>query len=433
MTTVTEPQTITRTRRAPLYALLVANTVSFVGDILAFLAIPWFVLQSTGSVTRTGVTAFCSAAAVATSALFGSKLVDWLGYKHASVLSDAVSGVCIAAIPLLYQLGMLAFWELLALVFLVGLVATPGQTARSAYLPDLAQLAGLRLERVTAAADGTRRISGFIGAPLAGVLIVLTGTSNLLWIDAATFAVSAVLIGLVVSTPAPSHEPALPNEEAAVPEASAPMGRFFGDVSMGVRFLWRDRVLRGIVVTVMVTNLLDAGFGAVLAPAYIRQAYGSAIVLGGIVAAFGGGAFLGTLIFGAVGHRLPRRWALRVGFSLAAPTRWFALALIPFAPVLIAVNAVAGVFIGPVNPLIGTLEFERIPRALRARVLGTITAGANVGMPLGGLLAGFCGVALGVRTSLLVFGGCYLIATASLLVNPALRAMDAARAPAGAS
>ncbi|HEX9414742.1 MAG TPA: hypothetical protein VF916_14650, partial [Ktedonobacterales bacterium] len=142
MTTVTEPQTITRTRRAPLYALLVANTVSFVGDILAFLAIPWFVLQTTGSVTQTAITAFFSTAGVAASALFGSEVVDWLGYKRVSLISDITSGASIALIPLLYATGILVFGELLALVFLVGLVATPGRTARAAYIPDLAQLAG---------------------------------------------------------------------------------------------------------------------------------------------------------------------------------------------------------------------------------------------------------------------------------------------------
>jgi MFS family permease len=412
-----------RPRRLPLATLLVANAISFVGDVLALLAIPWFVLQTTGSLTRTGLAAFCAAAGVAASALVGSLAVDRLGYKRMSLLSDGVSAVAIASVPLLYRLGALAFWELLVLVFLVGLAATPGRTARSAYLPDLAAAAGVRLERATAAADGGMRISGFIGAPLAGVLIALTGATTLLWLDGASFACSALLIGLLV----PASHPVRRAPSQAM--ARARRGRFLAELGEGSGYLRHDRVLRAIIVTVMVTNLLDNGFSAVLAPAYVRATYGSAIPLGGMIAGFGGGAFVGTLLFGAFGHRLPRRLSMGLGFTLAAPSRWFMLVFIHNVPLLVALNALAGVCIGPINPLISTLSYERIPPALRARVLGLVTAGAFIGTPLGGLSSALLGARVGVPVALLLFGSVYLAATLSLLLNPALRGMNATPAP----
>src|SRR5437773_508235 len=190
-------------RRSPVYVFLIGNAISYVGDILTLLAIPWFVLQTTGSVTQTGVTAFFSTLPMVCSAFFGSTLVDRLGYKRTSVIGDIASGVTVALIPLLYHTVGLAFWELLALVFLGGLLKSPGVTARNALVPDLAARATMRLERANALADGVSRISRFIGAPLAGVLIAVIGTSNLLWLDAASFAVSAILIGLAVPSTAP--------------------------------------------------------------------------------------------------------------------------------------------------------------------------------------------------------------------------------------
>jgi MFS family permease len=145
-----------------------------------------------------------------------------------------------------------------------------------------------------------------------------------------------------------------------------------------------------------------------------------------MIAAFGGGAFLGTVIFGAIGHRLPRRLTMGLGFTLAGPSRWFMLVFIHNVPLLVALSAVAGVFIGPINPLLGTLEYERIPPALRARVLGLITAGAFIGTPLGGLTSALLGARVGVAPALLIFGSVYLAATLSLLLNPTLHAMDAA-------
>jgi MFS family permease len=426
---VSRPTSATRRpRRSPLYVLYAANAISAIGDVLAFLAVPWFVLQTTGSLTQTGIAAACTTAAVAVSAFFGAAVVDRLGFRRASVISDLASGVSIALIPLLYLLGQLAFWQLLALVFFAGFFTTPGGTARTALVPDLVDLAQARMERVTATSDGIRRISVFLGAPIAGVLIALTSTSNLLWIDAATFAVSALLIRLAVPSGAGHVKRDAVQPPAQVSAAGrrgplARVGRYFRDLSQGARFIVRDGVIFSIIVTVMLTNLLDAGFGGVLAPAYIRQVYGDPVVLGIMIAIFGGAAFLGTVLFGAIGHRLPRRQTFGIGFTIGGGTRFLVLALAPIVPVLLAVQVVTGLCIGPINPLISTISFERVPTDLRARVFGTTTAGAMLGTPLGALLAGFSAAWMGTQATLVVFGAVYLLATLSLLVNPALKGM----------
>ena len=120
MTILERERTASARRRMPIFALFAANAISSTGDILTFLAIPWFVLQTTGSVTQTGITAFFSTISIAASAFFGSKVVDALGFRRASVVSDMMSAVAVAVIPLLYALGMLPFWVLLALVFMAG-------------------------------------------------------------------------------------------------------------------------------------------------------------------------------------------------------------------------------------------------------------------------------------------------------------------------
>ncbi len=88
-------------------------------------------LQTTGSVVQTGLTAFFATASVAISALFGSAIVDRLGFRRASVVSDLASAAGVALIPLLYETVGLPFWALLALVFLAGLMTTPGGTERT--------------------------------------------------------------------------------------------------------------------------------------------------------------------------------------------------------------------------------------------------------------------------------------------------------------
>src|SRR5207249_3590299 len=104
--------------RLPILGLLVANTISQVGSALTFIAVPWFVLQTTGSAAKTGLTGVFEALPFIIAGIFGGTLVDRLGFKRTSILADLTSGLTVALIPLLYHTVGLAFWQLLALSFL---------------------------------------------------------------------------------------------------------------------------------------------------------------------------------------------------------------------------------------------------------------------------------------------------------------------------
>ena len=112
----------------------------------------------------------------------------------------------------------LQLWQILVLAFLGAILDSPGGNARYGIITDLIDLTGWKPERVYSAfssADGVARIAGPI---LAGGLIAWIGAVNALWIDAASFGVSALLItALVPLTTRPLQ-----------PESS-----FFGDVRAG--------------------------------------------------------------------------------------------------------------------------------------------------------------------------------------------------------
>src|SRR5688500_14273875 len=99
--------------RMPLHALLAANAVSGVGDKLAALAIPWLVLETTGSAAQTGLVGVVTVGSLIVSAFFSGILVDRIGFKKTSIISDVLSGVTVACIPLLHNTIGLAFWQLL--------------------------------------------------------------------------------------------------------------------------------------------------------------------------------------------------------------------------------------------------------------------------------------------------------------------------------
>ena len=133
-------------------------------------------------------------------------------------------------------------------------------------------------------------------------------------------------------------------------------------------------------------------------------------------------AFLGTLAFGVVGHRLPRQLTLGVGFTMGGAVRYWIL-LVPLLPLLVVAYAIAGLGIAPINSLIDTVLQERTPVEMRARVFGSTTAGAYIGIPFGALLGGVLVTTVGIQVCLTIMGFGYLLTTLSLLVNPALKKM----------
>ncbi len=394
----------------PIYSLFIANAISLVGNIFSAIAIPWFVLQTTGSAARTGITGFFTILPVVIAGFLGGTLIDRFGFKRTSIISDLASGVTTAMIPLLHFTIGLEFWQLMVLVFLGALLDSPGGTAREALLPELAKQAGMPIERATSLTHVIERGAMLVGAPLAGLLIGIIGTENVLWLDAASFFISAGIIWIVIS----GKEP--------IQRENKPTG-YFDELREGLLFIAHDKLILAIVIMVMLTNFLDSIFSGVVRPVYVKEIYGSAVSLGLLIAANGGGAVIGGLIFAAVGHRLPRHAVFVWAFVLTGIKFWVYLFYPPIA-VLVTTSLIFSIGAGPLNPIIGAVEFERIPETMRGRVFGAVTAGAWIAMPLGMLFGGIFTEKLGTFPMLIFLGTTYLIVTMSMAFIPAMKEMN---------
>ncbi len=403
-----------QTNRLPLVALLSANAISLVGNQLTYIAIPWFVLQTTGSAVRTGIAAFFSTVPAILAAFFGGTPVDRLGYKRISVTADLASGATLALVPALYHTVGLAFWQLLVLTFLGALLDAPGGTARDSLVPDLAERAGVRLERVNAMSQTLWRTSGLLGPPLAGVLIAALGTSAVLFLDAASFAVSAGLVaGAVPSSSRPARAP-------------QPVRSYFAELHDGLRFIRHDQLLLAVVLSFTLLNALGEPVFGVVLPVYASRTFDSAVDLGLMLAAFAGGGLIGAALFGLVGHRLPRRATYIASLTLSSVLFWVLVVAPPLAIILGAL-AFAGVVGAPLNLIATTVAQERIPAGMRGRVFGMIRALALSALPLGMLLVGYLLEVIGIRPTLTAVALGYLLLASLLLANRALREMDSAQ------
>jgi MFS family permease len=385
------------------------------GNVLAFVAIPWFVLQTTGSAAKTGLTggAFLLAAVVAGVA--GGPVVDRLGFKRASIVADLAGAVTVALIPLLYHTIGLAFWQLLMLVFLGGFLDAPGHTARQSLVPDLAGRARMRIERANAAFQGIQHASFLLGPPLAGVLIAVFTPSNVLWIDAATFVISAALVSALVPS-------VVLRVSTAAAEGRGP-GRYLADLAEGITFIRRDRLVFWMFGIGVVANFLILPLFAVVLPVYAKQTYGSAVNLGLMLGGFGGGALAGTVFYGTFGHLLPRRATLVSAIVVIGLPFWVLVATPSLVFTMVALF-VAGFALGPPNPLTYSVLQERTPPQMLGRVLGAGVSLSMVAVPIGMVLCGYALEIVGLRLTLAGISACYLAVGLLSFLTPALRELD---------
>jgi predicted MFS family arabinose efflux permease len=156
---------------------------------------------------------------------------------------------------------------------------------------------------------------------------------------------------------------------------------------------------------------------------FVKQVYGQVLDLGLLIAANGAGAVVGALIFSAIGARLPRHTIFVFGFVLTS-LRFFLYATYPPISIALIFVVIASMGAGPLNPIIGAVEYERVPKNMRGRVGGAIGAGAWSAMPLGMLIGGVLTEQLGVRLMLIGLGVIYFITTLSMAFIPAMKEMN---------
>jgi MFS family permease len=396
----------------PLHGWLAAEGVSLVGTRVSMVALPFFVLTTTGSPEKTGLVAVAELLPLVVLKVRGGPVIDRVGARRVAISCDWASLAVVGAIPLLHQAGLLSFPVFLGLVALAGALRGPGDAAKYAMTPTLAAVAEVPMERVTGLGSTVERTASMLGAALAGGLVAAVGPANALLVDAVSFGGSALLLAWAV-----------PRHARPVAEADADPAPYVEQLREGWRFLRRDAVLVAITVMVALTNLIDLAWAAVLVPVW-GLAHGGAVAVGALFATFAGASALGSLVAAAYGERLPRYPTYLVCFLITGLPRFVVMALDTPLWALLAFCVVAGFCSGFLNPILGAVLYERVPAELMGRVTSLSSACCYALMPLGGLVGGLLVGGIGLSAAMLVCGLAYFVVTMLPAVDPRWRGMD---------
>ncbi|MGW5785847.1 MFS transporter [Streptomyces sp. NPDC003757] len=419
---VSEPAGIPGNRSLrPLGGVLAAMAVSLTGTRISVVALPWFVLVTTGSATRTGLVAFCEMTPYVVVKAFTGPLVDRIGPRAASWTTDLASATAAAAVPLLHALHLLSFPLLLVLVALIGAARGPGDLAKEVMVPEAAERGRVPLERATGLSGVIERLASTIGLAVGGSLVALLGPLTGLAVNAGCFALGSVIIKLVLPR-GMGHAAVQALSQAG--ETEPGYWRRFGE---GFTFLRGEPLLLTVIVMVGITNLLDAAITSVLVPVWARESSNGPTAIGLMGSVMGAAGVAGSLIAAVVAHRLRRRMVVLTGFLLAGAPRFLILAFDAPLWAVVAVFAVTGFGAGFVNPVLGAVLVERVPRRMLGRVNALGDSLAWSGIPLGGLLAGAAVTAAGLVPVLVTCGAVYFLTTNLAGLRPEWREMDRTR------
>lgn len=403
-------------RQLPLYGLFASGSLALLGNAIASVALPWFVLSLTQSPMWTGVAAAAGLVPLILGAFLGGSLIDRHGARAIAIIASLVSAAAVAAVPALHHTGLLSIGLLIALIAIGAIFDGPGMTAEESRMPELARLARFKLEKVTSIDSLIEGSATLVGPAVAGFAIAIVGMQNTLWLTALCSLIAACFIALSL----PRERPHRIAQRAKAPE----------DALAGLRLLLEDPLLRPLLLFAAAFVAVAASLGTVVMPAFFLLSGRTALDLGLFLSILGGGTILGTVAFAVWGERFSQRWLFLVG--CAAQAAAFLVLAFHSSPIILWVAAaLAGLAGGPIGPIANAALLRRIPPALRGRALGAATSLVLVATPVAVLIAGAAVELTDARivlwASAILLGA--FVFVASLL--PGLHELDRPGKPAG--
>jgi predicted MFS family arabinose efflux permease len=361
-------------RTPGLLALFTAKLLSTFGSWLTLLALPWFVLVTTGSPVKMSLVLTAEFAGVVIVGLSSGTMVARLGARRTMLIGDAARAPLMASIPLLHLAGGLNLPILLAVSFGLGAFTTPYVSSQRLILPEL--LGPVRgadenlVGRANSLIDAATRIAALAGPAVGGVLIALLGPADVLWIDAGTYVVSFLIVYTFVRPPA--------NGPTTIPDKQPAKGN-------GYRQILGDPTLRLFGVALLLITLAIPAIFLCLPVLVMRDLGADPRILGLLTAANGAGLALGSLAAVTALSRMGTT-TLTAAAVLQCVPLWLLLIERP------AVVAVGLFLTGLATPVLAATIITRFtlrtPPSQRPHVLAAVTNTENLAGFIGSITAG---------------------------------------------
>jgi MFS family permease len=387
-----------------------AQTISLMGDQISLIAVPLTaVLVLDANASQMG---FLVAAELSPNLFFALHAGAWIDRRgrrrETMIVTDLARAALIATVPLAYAFDALTMTQLYVVAFAAGTMTVLFSVSYASLF-----IAVVERDRYVAASSwlaGSRAFSFIAGPSLGGLLVQALKAPFALIVDAVSFLFSALFLGTISP-----EEP--PTEEAER-----------GHVRAGISYVLRNPTMRASLLATATINLFNFIFWALFILYAVRGLGVSAGTLGLVLGAGAVGGLIGSMVT----TRLSRRIGIGPAFLLGCILFPVPLVLVPLADgpmwLILAMLFLAefgsglGVMILDISA--ASIFAALVPPRLRSRVSGAYTL-VNYGVrPVGSLIGGFLGTAIGLRSALWIASGGAILGFLWLLPSPIPRMRD---------
>lgn len=397
-------------------AYLISYLLSTLGNSIAAIALPLIILQTTGSALGAGTVAAATALPALAGGVLMGVVIDRINRRTSSIATDVVSGLSIAALPLIDLVTDLNIGWFILFGAVGALGDIPGITARETLLPAIVRTSPLSAERLVGLRESLGAAAIVIGPASAGVLIGMLGGTAVLWI-AAGLSLAAAAVTLLI-----------PHRAGAVPRDSRPAhGNVFSEFREGLSALFGKPFLVMLLAMTFVAGMVTSSFQGLILPVYFTGINAPAL-LGFVLSALALGLLLGSAIYAVTAKpgRGRRAW---LGGGLSGAAVGIALmASLANVPIIVIGAFVTGLASGLFTSLVGVLMLERIPDQVRGRVMSVQNATVTVAPSIGVVAASILVESVSLQIAALAAAAAWTLMVIGVLVAKPMRDLSA---PAG--
>ena len=378
-----------RIRHSHLLAL--AALFASVGNSAVHIAIPWLVLETTGSSANAGVVLGISGFSVIFTAPIIGGLIAVLGARPVSIWADIISAGSVVLFPIVGSLFGLNLASLLIIAIVGALFDPAGATARKSLIQAVAERDGLSLIKFNGTYEAAATIGTVLGPTGAALAISFVGINATFYLIAIVFVLASCLAFFipVVTTYTKSDE-------------SFSVKNVFKETRIGMSALWNDKPLLSLVGLYTLLTAIYMPVESIVLSRYFRD-LDEPRTLGFVLSAMSVGIVIGALQF----HRAVRIFSpgnmVIVSMTLIGAVVC-AMAFLPNAIIFIGLGLALGLAFGPVSPMSNYLVQQRMPQHLHGPVFGTQFSLMYLATPAGTLALGLIVQSVSISPLLFVIG-----------------------------
>ena len=377
------------------YLLAASAMFASAGNSAVHIAIPWLVLEITGSSANAGVVLGISGFSVIFTAPIIGGLIAILGPRPVSIWADIISAASVVLFPIVGTLFGLNLASLLIIAIAGALFDPAGATARKSLIQAVAERDGLSLAKFNGTYEAAATIGTVIGPTGAALAISFVGINPTFYLIAIVFVLASCLAMFipVVTSHIRTKEP-------------FSVGNVFRETRIGMNALWRDKPLLSLVGLYTLLTAIYMPVESIVLSRYFRD-LNEPRTLGFVLSAMSVGIVIGALQF----HRAVRTFSpgnlVIISMTLIGAVVC-AMAFLPNAIIFIALGLALGLAFGPVSPMSNYLVQKRMPQHLHGPVFGTQFSLMYLATPVGTLALGLIVQSVSIAPLLFVIGALFI-------------------------